>query len=231
MTGAIRVFIVLGYRLLTEAVAASLESRQGIELVGATLSPDDVIHEIREAGANMILVDASIDKGEALELTREIRDESPRLKLLPLGLRQEDVLEFVEAGASGYVLKDASFDELLSTVEEVHQGRTPCSPQIAASIFSRVVELSRQCRERKPPPEVMLTPRETEVLEVLAQGLSNKEIAKRLHITLSTVKNHVHSILDKLGVRRRREAIRRAYEYGILDGPMPFRVRAGRGGS
>ena len=132
------------------------------------------------------------------------------------------MLEFIEAGANGYVLKDSSFAEMLRTIKAVHQGQTPCSPRITASVFARISELSQARHRRERLPQVRLTPREKEILRLIAARLSNKEIAQQLDIALHTVKNHVHHILEKLQVHYRREAIRCAYENGILKRAWRF---------
>jgi DNA-binding NarL/FixJ family response regulator len=127
-------------------------------------------------------------------------------------------VEFVEAGAHAYVLQSASPEGLMTAVREVHAGRSPNSPRVVTAVLRRIGSLAGV---PVPPPRTTepLTPREMEILTLLARGLGNKEICQRLHITVQTVKNHVHSILAKLQVHRRREAVRLAYEMGMLIDP------------
>ena len=174
-------------------------------------------------GVDVVLIDSS-HRDEALAAAWRVGEELPGAKLLILGIEQEDegVLDFVEAGAHGYLLKGASAADLAAAIHDVHAGRTRCSPRIAAAVLARIGrlgELDRADRAERQPaagPHEALTGRELDILRLLADGLSNKEIALRLSISLSTVKNHVHNLLVKLAVRRRREAIRFAYEQGLL---------------
>jgi DNA-binding NarL/FixJ family response regulator len=129
--------------------------------------------------------------------------------------QEEAILKFIEAGASGYLLKEASWEELLETIEAVRLGRTVCSARITAAVFQRVCRLSQTTSKRPIDREEELSERQREILDMIALGLVNKEIAQRLGIAVCTVKNHVHNILDKLRVPHRRAAIRYAREAGL----------------
>jgi DNA-binding NarL/FixJ family response regulator len=158
-------------------------------------------------------------------LIREIKNENPNLKIIVMGLDNSDesVLGFIEAGVNGYILKEASFDELVHMINNIHQGLTSCPPHIVAAVFARITELSQRRGGRVRRSGSSITPREKKILELIDIGLSNKEIAQHLRISLYTVKNHVHNILDKLQVRYRREALLCAYESGLLQQPRPYR--------
>ncbi|MEM7352381.1 MAG: response regulator transcription factor [Acidobacteriota bacterium] len=222
---AVAVFLVHRYRLLTEAIVGSLSSAGAVRCVGSADSRVAAIEQLQALEVEVVLVDASLGHREVCETIREIKELFPNLNVLFLGSDDSAViLDCVEAGASGYVSQEASLAQMLSTIEAVRHGQTPCSPRVAASVLARIEELAEQCSERSVPTlthRVQLTPREAEVLELVAAGLRNKEIALRLAIKLPTVKNHVHKILDKFKVRRRREAIRLAYENGMLEDPLP----------
>jgi DNA-binding NarL/FixJ family response regulator len=124
------------------------------------------------------------------------------------------MVDFIEAGADGYVLQESSAARLAEAILSIHAGTLPCSSRIASLVLDRILELSRG---REPDHEVeALTGREREVLQLIARRLSNKEIARQLGISNQTAKNHVHNILEKLGVHSRREAIRVALERGVL---------------
>lgn len=226
MSPPIRAFLVLDHRLLADAFTAALKSSERVDLVGISTDPLTELAELESDSLDVLLIDSSLGRESALEVVRRASELMPMVKILPLGLElEEDILAFIEAGTSGYVTHEASIDELIRTIESVHHGEAPCSPQIAASVFARVVELVKrrsQRQGRRLPEHVRLTSREHEVLDLVAAGLQNKEIASRLHITLPTVKNHVHRILEKLQVRRRREAIRLAYENGLLAEDPPW---------
>ena len=163
----------------------------------------------RVPGADVVLVSTRLPDQGALRLTEAIARDHPEVRVLVLGLAEseEEILRYVEAGAAGYVLKDDSVEELLRNVRAVHSGEAVVSPEIAGALISRVGELAQLFADAFAiDKSADLTPREREVLKLLGQGLTNQEIADRLVIELGTVKNHVHSILDKLNVSSRKDA-------------------------
>lgn len=218
---AIRISVLSEDRLFREVVAAVLATREGLQ-VAPVADERRVSHqEAGEGATDVVLIDADRDPQWALARTREARESWPGAKVIAIGLEREDasVVDFAEAGAQGYVLRGASPDELVAVIRSVHQGCTPCSPHVVASVVARIAALSRAqpgpaAREIEP-----LTDREREILALLACGLGNKEIGRRLRITVQTVKNHVHRVLGKLQVHRRREAVRLAYDLGLLAEP------------
>ena len=218
MGSSIRVAVVSEERMFREAVMISLAGYEGLEVAAlqGERSPVD-----GEEAADVVLIDTAPDPKAALAHTWEVRERWPEAKLIALGLDREDdmVVDFVEAGAQGYLLKGASPDGLVAVIRAVHQGRTPCSPAVVASVLARIASLGGVRTEPPPRSVEPLTLREREVLALLAAGLGNKEVGRRLHITVQTVKNHVHRILEKLQVHRRREAVRLAYDLGLLSEP------------
>ncbi|HEY9420338.1 MAG TPA: response regulator transcription factor [Thermoanaerobaculia bacterium] len=207
---AIRAAVVSDDRMLREVIAASLDGRARIQ-VALDGGPG-------QEAPDVVLIDAGPDARAGLARTWEARERWPEARLVVFGLDQEDdrVIDFVEAGAQGYVLRGASPEDLLRVVHEVHAGRTPCSPRVIASVLARIQALSRMQPAEPPHLSEPLTTREREILGLLALGLGNKEIGRRLRITVQTVKNHVHNILEKLQSHRRREAVRKAYDLGLL---------------
>ncbi len=228
----VEVFLIHRYQLLTEAIVGSLSSAGRVECVGTAHGHGPALERLRSLEVDVVVVDASLGHREVCETIREIKESFPEVNVVYLGNdSSEEVLDFIEAGASGYVSREASLAEMLETIEAVSNRQTPCSPRVAASVLARIEELAGQRPKagmRELGPHVQLTPREAEVLQLVAAGLRNKEIAGRLEIKLPTVKNHVHKILDKFQVKRRREAIRLAYENGLLEDPLP-RPSYGRG--
>lgn len=173
------------------------------------------------ARADVVLVDAALDRETALARTAAVRERHTGSKLLVLGLDREDerVVDFIEAGALGYVLQSTSPADLVAAIRSVYDGNSRCSPRVAASVVARIASLEQQRGRGAPQEPEPLTRREVEVLAAVAAGLRNKEIGRQLRISTQTVKNHVHSILDKLGVGQRRQAVRLAYEHGLLRPP------------
>jgi DNA-binding NarL/FixJ family response regulator len=155
-----------------------------------------------------------------VHVTREIKRVAPAVQVIVLGVEyhEEDVLQFIEAGANGYILKNASYTELLHTIKAVHCGLTLCSPRIAALVFARIAALTREQSQRPRLHQVYLTRREREVLQLVALGRRNGEIAHQLDVALDTVKRHVANICKKFQVHGRRALIQRAYEHGMLKG-------------
>jgi two-component system nitrate/nitrite response regulator NarL len=215
-------------RLLVEAVVAWLGARPDFRVIEpATRAISATLEAARDV--DVVLIDTSRGRDEALAAAWRVGEELPRAKILVFGLdgEGEEVLDFVEAGALGYLWEGASAADLAVAIHDVHAGRTRCSPQIAAAALTRIARLAQIGRHRPLAAGLRepLTGRELEILRLLSDGLSNKEIVGFLSISLSTVKNHVHNLLAKLGVRRRREAIRLAYEHGLLPGLLGERRR------
>jgi DNA-binding NarL/FixJ family response regulator len=216
MSSPIGVFIVSRNRLFADTLALLLNKREELTVTGMSADPETVA-----AGSNVLLLDAAGDDREVsgvLARLRSIRERADGCKAIVVGLPREDerLIAFIEAGAHAYVLRGTSPADLVEAIRGAHAGRSRCSAQVAAAVVARIVELEGKhtkvdCRDREP-----LTAREREVLGWIATGRCNKEIGGRLHISVQTVKNHVHSILAKLGARRRREALRIAYEIGLL---------------
>ncbi|HEX3033579.1 MAG TPA: response regulator transcription factor [Thermodesulfobacteriota bacterium] len=210
----IRVFIIGDKRLFNEVFAATLRNQQGIALVGSTINPGEALERVQSLLADIVLVDATLKRTVVVQVIQSIKTEIPDTRVILLGLnnREEDNLEFIEAGASGYILKQESIPELLQTVELVCSGQTKCSTKMAALVFGKIAELSRECSQEMPWEEE-LTQREEEILQLIVKGLSNKEIAVRLRVSLYTVKNHVHSVLEKLRVSSRIDVIERLQDF------------------
>lgn len=204
----IRVLLVNQAGLVSDILAQVLDDEAGFEMMERVSSSDDAL---RLAGkADVILVGTQLADQGALELTTRLAGGADGAKVVVMGLEEteEQIVAFVEAGADGYVLRDASVDDLLARLRAVHGGEALISPGIAAAIMSRVSELATLFSLVGGAGRNVgdLTPREREVLDLVAEGLTNQEIAERLVITEGTVKNHVHSILGKLDVRSRRDA-------------------------
>ncbi len=216
-------------RMLREVLEASLAGREGLRMVPAQAEENGT--------ADVVLVDVGFDAAAALSRTWAARERWPSAKLIVVGVEQEDesVVDFIEAGAGGYVLKGSSPEELVAVIRAVRQGLAPCSPRVVASVLARTSVLARRIDPAPPSVEVdPLTLREREILGLLAIGLGNKEVGQRLRITVQTVKNHVHRILEKLRVHRRRDAVRLAYDLGLLAEPReipPLGRTGSRGGA
>lgn len=202
--------------LAGEAMGRALAAGGDVALVATATRFADAGTAFAAMTGGVVLVDATDEAARALELVRELSATRGDLRYLPLGLKDpEEAVDFLEAGAGGYLTRDASLAEVRRTIAAVAAGSPPCSPRVTALVFARLAELRRR-RRPGPPPAAALSERETEVLELLAGGLRNKEIARRLGIAAATAANHVQSVLAKLGVHRRRDAVRRGVELGLI---------------
>ena len=198
------VYVVVDVRAYLEGVTAHLELCDELELVGTAASVREALDEVPRARPDIVLLDMALD--HSLAATRRLREVVPEVKVVALAVTEADaaVIACAEAGAVGYVPREASLDQLSTIVAIAARGEALCSPRIAAALLQRVESLAAE--RRGPPPDAVLTPREKQILALIDEGLSNKEIARRLFIEVATVKNHVHNILDKLHVNRRSEA-------------------------
>jgi DNA-binding NarL/FixJ family response regulator len=218
MSPIISVMVVDGLQLFRECLARALTEQPGLTMVEQSADAEEALEKARKLQPDVVLIGMDLPDNSALALTHQISAELPRSKLIILGLPEDEqaVLRFIEAGASGYILKEESLEDLIKAIKVVSRGEAVCSPRIAYSMFSRVAELAQTHRDRSQIESISLTSREDEILQLIANGLSNKEIAGRLFISLYTVKNHVHNILDKLQVRHRSDAVHYAFSRGIL---------------
>jgi two-component system NarL family response regulator len=209
MQKSIRVFIVDDNRLLREGLVSMLAEQEDITVIGAAASGRKALEQIKALHPEVALIDIGMPGKDGLEVTQELRRDVPEVKVIILGMvdLRDEIMACIEAGAAGYVLKETSFDSLVETIRSVHRGESFVSPQMAASLFSRIAELAGERLPRIPPSSVKLTARELEIINEIAKGLPNKEIAKRLSIEAQTVKNHIHNILDKLQLHTRLEAV------------------------
>jgi DNA-binding NarL/FixJ family response regulator len=209
MSEPIRLLISDSLRVFRECLTSFLVKQKGLAVVGQAEDIEETLQMTKQINPDVVLIGSSLNKGEALKLTYEISTTYPDSKVLIMGLSEieQTVFEFIEAGASAYTLKHGSLEELVKAIEGTCRGEAVCSPRIAYSVSARIAQLSRSNFNRSEIHHSLLTEREEEVLQLLADGLSNKHIAARLCISLSTVKNHVHNILEKLDVRNRAEAI------------------------
>jgi two-component system, NarL family, nitrate/nitrite response regulator NarL len=212
----IRVLIVAEIRLYREGLAQMLRGEAGIEVVATATGADEAVPALRQTNPDIVLLDMAIPDNTWLVRALVAAVPGTRVVALAVPEIEREVLACAEAGVAGYVTRDASIEDVVVAVESAARGEVLCSPRMAASLFERVATLAL---ERSPASiESRLTARELEILDLIDQGLSNKEIARRLTIELSTVKNHVHNILDKLNVSRRSEAAARRREGQLAAG-------------
>jgi two-component system nitrate/nitrite response regulator NarL len=211
-----RVLILSDVKLYREGLAWSLSQRQEVTVV-ATCTPDtEALEQIAGASPTTVLLDFATPV--ALNIPKELNRLWPGIKIIAfaVGEIEHELVACAEAGIQGFVTRDGSVDDLVTSVLSAHRGEVFCSPRLTAMLFKRVAALFDAAQE--PPARAALTRREREIAELLNAGLSNKEIALSLKIGSATVKNHVHSILEKLNVTRRGEAAARLRGTYWVDG-------------
>lgn len=217
----VRVFLIDQDQLRNEITSGALRRSDALTVLGASLRLRNTRRRLTTLRPDLILLEAGTDLEHARTLVLELREILPTIKIVPYGLLTvDDVVTMIETGADGYLMGDASLDTVIRTVVATLHGQPPCSPQVASAVFSRLSHLARWRSQRdhtRRDCQIRLTPREHEVLRWVAEGFRNKEIAQRLEISVPTVKNHVHRILEKLEVGGRREAIQVAFEVGLLE--------------
>lgn len=209
----VKLMLVGEHKLFRECLASMLGE---VERYSVLQQVDDLgaaLLGIRKRPPDVVLVDLGAPTDATLRRMSEVAGSLPGVKLVVLGLPEveADIVRCLEAGASGYVLKESSLDELTTAIDLAVKGEAACSPHIARSLFSRLAELAQEQRRCERFAALDLTGREVEILELIAESLSNKQIADRLCLSVYTVKNHVHNILEKLQVHRREEAVKKAY--------------------
>jgi len=206
----IHLLLVNEIRLMGNVIAAALEDEPYIKVVACVTNPQEALQIVQTQLVDVALVSTRLPDQGALQLTRAITEAAPVTKVLALGLTEEKkrVLRYVEAGAAGYILKDDSLEDLINIVRAAQDGKVFVSPEIAAAMMERLSNLAQMFSEieNSVTEDAGLTPREMEVLELIGKGMSNQQIADILIIEPGTVKNHVHSILEKLNVSSRGEA-------------------------
>lgn len=213
---ATRVLIASRVRLYRDGLADLLSHDPRIEVVGAATGPSEALASIASLEPDVVVVDAALPG--SLDNIRVICAARPAVRVVATAVpdRDSEVIACAEAGAAGYATRDASATDLADVIERASSGEILCSPRMAATLFRRIATLAAQ--GAPAPPLNTLTSREHEIVLLIDEGLSNKQIAHRLQIEVTTVKNHVHHILEKLSVGARGDAAARLHaEVGRTD--------------
>jgi two-component system nitrate/nitrite response regulator NarL len=201
-----RVMVCSHIRLYRDGLAGFLNTIDGLVLVATTGNDERCVQAARSLLPDVVLLDAATPDGAATVLL--LRRAAPGLRVIALAVPDDEagLIALAEAGVAAYLTGEESLEDLRGVLAAVERGEARCSPRIAALLLGRLTALACD-RESERAARVALTPRELEIVELIAQGLSNKQIALSLRIEVATVKNHVHNILEKLGVDRRGKAV------------------------
>ena len=239
MTRPIHLVIVHRNRLFRECLASVLSRGERFRLTDVDQADPNYLESIQEQDPDVILIDLNLPEQLAVGLTQHIRESVPRAKMILLapaqallahGDAEDRLVECLAAGAHGCVLEESSLQELQTAIEKVVAGEKSYSPEIVPSMCDRLVQVARGVSWRERVKSVDLTPRELEVVSLIAEELSNKQIARRLSLSLYTVKNHVHNIVEKLQVENRFKAVEYARQQGWLEKMKVMGSAGARGG-
>ena len=199
----ISIALIEDNRLVREGITALLSQLPDLKVVAGASSADTAV--FREAKPQVVLLDLGLQSGDSLRLAVQVKQDFPESKVIVMDLLpvHEDIMDFVNAGVSGFIMKDATVDDLVSTIRSVAGGAHVLPPQMTSSLFSQIAKDAIAKGRPEVLDSVRMTPREREVINLIAEGLGNKEIAARINVATHTVKSHVRNIMEKLTLHTR----------------------------
>jgi DNA-binding NarL/FixJ family response regulator len=219
VSGPVRVMIVEDQALMREGLRTLLDLEEGVEVVGEAADGVEALQRLPGARPEVVLVDVRMPRMDGIQLIERLGREHPEVATIILTTFDDEyIFRGLRAGARGYILKDTPSEELAAAIEKVHRGEAVLDGPITLKVISELGRLSKGPAGPQPASEG-LSEREMEVLRLVASGASNREIARTLYITEGTVKNHISSILRKLGFRDRTQAALYALERGWIEAP------------
>jgi DNA-binding NarL/FixJ family response regulator len=215
----LRVMIADDHALFRRGLEMVLEKEPDIDVVGEAHDGQQAVERAQELMPDVVLMDVRMPRRSGIEATQRIKELLPHVQIIVLTNSDEeaDLYESIKAGASGYLLKEISSDEVAEAVRSVHAGHSRISPAMASKLLSEFQAMTKRADDRQPLAPPRLTDRELQVLRLVAKGLGNRDIAKDLYISENTVKNHIRNILEKLQLHSRMEAVIYAVREKLLD--------------
>jgi DNA-binding NarL/FixJ family response regulator len=223
----IRVLLIEDNRLLREGIESMLNEQPDIRVVSAG-GNGDAFEKAEDLKPNVVLLDLGLRSQSSLKVVEQIKKRFPKTEVVVMDLIpvHSEVIEFVKAGVSGFILKDATLEDFLNTIRSVAKGSKVLPPSLTDSLFSHIVEHAVQAgKVNRLIESVRMTRREQDIIDLIALGRSNKEIAAELNIAVHTVKSHVHNILEKLALHTRLEVASFAHSEGIIRNTRPREPR------
>ena len=220
-----RLIIADDHDLVRDGMKDMLSGEEEFRIVGEAADGLEALDLCRRTRPDLVLMDVRMPRMDGLAATRAIKQKHPETSVLMVTMHENPdyLLEAIRAGAAGYVLKDATREDLVSAIRRVLSGESPLAPELAAHLLRRLAHEVREPVAPRPEPAKLFeppTPRELEVLELLALGWTNREIAGNFVLSTGTVKRHVENIIAKLRVSDRTQAVVRALELGIISFPQ-----------
>lgn len=205
MTAKVRVLLIEDNRFLREGITEILRAH-GSFVVDARADGDDSTGQLSGVRPpDVILLDLGLEREHSLKLMTVLRERFPEARVVAMDILpdQSDIVEFVKAGGAGFILKDAPVEDYVKTITAIAGGATILPAMLTRSLFTQIVESALKKGDHLPEHATRLTPREREIVDLISEGMSNKEIAQQLHIATFTVKSHVHNVLEKLELNTR----------------------------
>ena len=201
----IRILLIEDNRILRDGMTAMLNRQGDITVAAVSDGGDGTLAKARAMKPHVVLMDLGLDSHNSLDVVESLKKEFSGVRIIGMGLApaQSDILEFVQAGAEGFILKNATVENVIKTIRAVARGETVLPPPMTGSLFSQVVEHALMKGKRNLRGAIRMTQREKEITALIVEGMSNKQIAVRLNIATFTVKSHVHNILEKLALHSR----------------------------
>jgi DNA-binding NarL/FixJ family response regulator len=214
----IRLILIEDNRLLRDGIIAMLAGQKDIKIIAASGNSENSAVSLAQLKPDVVLLDLGLRNQNSLTVVELVKRDFPNAKVIVMDLApvQGDINLFVKAGASGFVLKDASLDDLLETIRAVAEGASVLPPNVSETLFSKIIENALKGGQVKLSNAVRMTKREREVIGLIGDGISNKEIGLQLHISTFTVKSHIHNIMEKLALHTRLEVANYSYTSGSM---------------
>ena len=201
----IRVLLIVDNRILREGITAMINGQGDVVVAAVSDGREDTLSNARAVKPHVVLMDLGLDSQNSLDIVESLKKEIPGIKIIVMGLApaQSDILEFVQAGAEGFILKNATVEEVMKTIRAVAGGETVLPYAMTGSLFTQVTVHAILKGKRNLRVAIRMTEREKEIIALIVEGMSNKQIAVSLNIATFTVKSHVHNILEKLTLQSR----------------------------
>jgi DNA-binding NarL/FixJ family response regulator len=201
----IRVLLIEDNRILREGIAAMIKKQRDVGVVAISDGRENTLAKARTTNPQAVLMDLSLESQNSLDIVQSLKKDFPDIKVIGMGLAptQRDILEFVQSGAKGFILKNATMEDMLKTIRAVADGDTVLPYTMTGSLFTQVTEHALSKGKRNFKSDIRMTQREKEIIALIVDGMSNKQIAVKLNVATFTVKSHVHNILEKLAFHSR----------------------------
>jgi DNA-binding NarL/FixJ family response regulator len=209
----IRLLLIEDNRLLRDGIVAMLKSQVDMDIIAASANGDNTVGKLQKLKPDIIILDLGLQSRNSLTILEIVKKDFPKAKVIVMDLApvRGDIDQYVKAGASGFILKDATLDEFLLTIRTVANGKNVLPQYLTDSLFTQIIEHALRSGKTKLKDAVRMTKRERDVIKLVADGLSNREIGLQLKVSTYTIKSHVHNIMEKLALHSRLEVANYSY--------------------